>query len=278
MGIKRKNGWELNMETPITGRLVKPRDKGLTMIIDKGLGLNALADLLEIGGEYIDFLKFSFGTSFVYPNQILKEKISMIKDAQIDVYPGGTLFEVSINKNKLIEYLYRARELGFTAIEISNGTIELPSKLRRKAIMKAHSLGYKVLTEVGKKDKNNALSLKEMIYQIKSDISNGAYKVIIEGRESGKGVSIYQGDGSITQEMFQGIINGINGNVDNLIWETPLKSQQAYLISELGPDVNLGNIDVDSVVALEALRRGLRGDTFKFTLNKYEDQSGVKAN
>ena len=276
MGSKNENGWGLEMETPITGRSDKPRDKGLTMIIDKGMGVRELTDLLEIGGKYIDFLKFSFGTSFVYPADILKEKINLIKNANIDVYPGGTLFEVSVSKNKLVEYLYKARELGFTAIEISNGTINLSPSLRRKAIMTAHSLGYKVLTEVGKKDKENGLSLSEMVCQVKTDISNGAYKVIIEGRESGKGVSIYQNDGSITQKMFEGILNGINGNGDKLIWEAPLKSQQTFFINELGPDVNLGNIEVGSVVALEALRKGLRGDTFQFTLDHQpEDQTKV---
>lgn len=279
MGTERKNGWEIEMDTPISGRSEKPRDKGLTMIIDKGMGLRELNDLLEIGGEYIDFLKLSFGTSYVYPRNILQEKIALIRQAKIDVYPGGTLFEVAVSKDSLVEYLYKGKELGFTAIEISNGTINLSSNLRRKAIMNAHSLGYKVLTEVGKKDKSNSLSVSEIVHQVKSDISNGAYKVIIEGRESGKGVSIYENDGSITREMVQGILNGINGNGDKLIWEAPLKSQQTFFINEMGPDINLGNIEVGSVIALEALRRGLRGDTFQHTLEQFgTDQSETENN
>lgn len=261
-----RNGWQVEIKDPIEGRTSKPREKGLTMVIDKGIGIGALKDLLEISGEYLDFLKFAFGSSLVYPHEVLKKKINLVRKYDVEVYPGGTLFEVAVSQNRLNEYLFRAKQLGFTAIEISNGTIELPEKVRKEAIFKANSLGFKVLTEVGKKDRENPLSLTEMKRQISEDKENGAYKIIIEGRESGKGVSIYKDDGSFDKIMMEGILSVIEGEEDILIWEAPLKKQQAILINQFGPNVNLGNIQFNELVALEALRRGLRGDTFRNTL------------
>lgn len=268
MDSSTKNGWQVELEYPIKDRSGKPRANGITMVIDKGIGVRNLRDLLEIAGDYIDFLKFSFGTSLLYPSRILAEKIKLAIEYGLDVYPGGTLFEVFVSQNRLNEYLFRAKQLGFTAIEISNGTLDLSADLRREAINKASSLGFKVLTEVGKKDRHNPLSLTEMRAQIERDMADNVDRIIIEGRESGKGISIYKDDGSIDMSMVEGILMSVEGREDILIWEAPLKKQQVVFIRELGPSVNLGNIQVDEVLALETLRRGLRGDTFFFALDE----------
>jgi phosphosulfolactate synthase len=47
-----------------------------------------------------------------------------------------------------------------------------------------------------------------------------------------------------------------------VIWEAPLKSQQAWFITNFGVNVNLGNIAPREIIPLESLRLGLRGDTF----------------
>ncbi|MFP4015786.1 MAG: phosphosulfolactate synthase [Halanaerobiales bacterium] len=268
MGKGKQSNWNIDLQDPLDGRLDKPRTQGLTMIIDKGLGLNELNDLLEVNNQYIDFIKFSFGTALIYPDEILKRKIEIIKKYQIDVYAGGTLFEVAVTQNSLNDYLFKARQAGFTAIEISNGTIYLSQKLRKEAIFKARSLGFKVLTEVGKKDRNSNLSLEEMKNQIKFDFASGTDYIIIEGRESGRAISIYDESGRIDLDKLKGILVAVEGSEDKLIWEAPLKSQQVFLINELGPNVSLGNIQPGDAMALEALRRGLRGDTFKCTLKK----------
>lgn len=267
MDTNYQNGWPVELVDPIQGRLEKPRANGLTMVLDKGLGTRAFKDLVEIGGDYIDFVKFSFGTSLIYPGNVLKEKIALAREWGLDVYPGGTLFEVAISQNRLNEFLFRAKQIGFTAVEISNGTLNLAAKVRTEAIFKAHALGFRVLTEVGKKDRSHALSLEEMKEQILKDLTDGADKIIIEGRESGRGISIYHEDGSIDLPMVEGILAAVEGNEEIIIWEAPLKKQQVVLIKELGPNVNLGNIAVNEVIALETLRRGLRGDTFIFALS-----------
>jgi len=267
-----KRNWETEIVDPVKGRKDKPRKTGLTMVLDKGLGLNELDDILLMGGEYIDFIKFSFGTSFVCPLEVVKKKIEKIKKWSIKVFPGGTLFEIAVTQNKINEYLFKAKQLGFNAVEISNGSITYDGNLRKEVIGKARDLGFMVLTEVGKKDKAKSLPVKSMVNQLKSDIKNGAGLVIIEARESGKNISIYEEDGSVNTGKFEKLYKGIGNWEENILWEAPLKKQQVFMIKKFGPNVNLGNINAGEVNSLETLRRGLRGDTFKLT-NKDDEET-----
>ncbi|MFI5359899.1 MAG: phosphosulfolactate synthase [Halanaerobiales bacterium] len=256
------------LKFPLEDRREKPRSTGLTMVIDKGMGLASLADFLELNWSYVDFIKFSFGTSLIYPEKVLKEKIGLIKSYNVIPYPGGTLFEIALFQNKMEEYFNWLKELGFSALEISDGTINLPVGLRREAIRKARSAGFLVLTEVGKKDEKESLSLAETGRILEADLQAGVDYIIIEGRESGKGIFIYEIDGSINLELFRGILAMVGERREKIIWEAPLKKQQVFLIRELGNNVSLGNIPPEEVMALEALRKGLRGDTFKLSLRE----------
>lgn len=232
------------------------------MVIDKGMGLHRLEDLIASGSEYIDIIKLTFGTSAFYDQKLLKEKNAMITSAEIDVMPGGTFLEIAIWQKKLEKYLTRAKELGFSAIEISDGTITMDLDIRLKAIIRARDCGFRVITEVGKKDPKEAIPLTQIHHLIREDISNGAEIVIIEAREAGKGVGIFDGEGKIRADEIEGIIEGVE-NLDPIMWEAPLKNQQQDLIIRWGPNVNLGNIPPDEILALEALRQGVRGDTLK---------------
>lgn len=263
-----KNGWGIDIEFPLLNRRSKPRNVGLTMVLDKGLGVRETEELLDTAGNYIDFLKLSFGTSALYSPQVLHKKIDLVKSYGVDIYPGGTFLEVVLLQGKLDQFLKRAWELGFTCIEISDGTINLERTVRRDAIKKAVQLGFKVLTEVGKKDANAAFLPNEMVRQINEDLDNGAYRVIIEGRESGT-VGMYNSQGDPDQYVFETLLEGAP-SPESIIWEAPLKKQQVHLIKSLGNNVNLGNILSADILALEALRNGLRGDTFKDTIHRFQ--------
>lgn len=254
--------WNGVFEMPLAGRASKPRQRGLTMVIDKGLGLRALEDLVEVAGDTIDIIKFTFGTSAFYERSLLRKKNEMINASRILVMPGGTFLEVSVWQGGADGYLQRAKELGFTAIEVSDGTIEIEKATRRDVIKKALDMGFKVITEVGKKDPVEALPISLVHEIIQDDIANGAYKVIIEAREAGKGVGIFDKDGRTKNDEVEQIVAGV-ADTDDLIWEAPLKNQQQDLILRFGPNVNLGNIPPEEVLALEALRQGVRGDTLK---------------
>jgi len=255
--------WQDMLAFPFRGRTGKPRSVGVTMLLDKGLGLGETRDLLGIAGEYIDIIKLGFGTSALYSDGVLQEKVDLVRQHQIDIYPGGTFFEIAVLQDKLSSYLRLAREIGFTAIEVSDGTINLAPRMRWAAIEKAANLGFKVLSEVGKKWVNgDSPDYRELAQQALRDLEAGARWVIVEGREFGYNVTLYNGEGSLKEYALEEMLQHL-GEPDRIIWEAPLKKQQQALVEWFGPNVNLGNIPPREVLALEALRVGLRSDTLR---------------
>jgi phosphosulfolactate synthase len=243
------------------GDIARDRRTGVTMMIDTGLGLATTADLVETAGVYIDHWKFGFGTSALVPSTLLKRKLALLAAHGILAYPGGTLLEAAIVQQHCRVYMNRARELGFGAVEISDGTIELPPQRRRNVIACATAAGLTAITEVGKKDKHAQPTAASLAHEALRDIEWGAAWVIVEARESGKGIGIYDERGEVRADVLEDLTSRMGSHVDRLVWEAPLKAQQAALIRRFGPGVSLGNIAVDNVLALQALRIGLRFET-----------------
>jgi phosphosulfolactate synthase len=263
--------WEQIIDLPLGKRKTKPRETGITMVIDKGLGLRELHDLFEVAGEYLDFLKLGFGTILLYNEKLIKAKIALCQEYQTEIYLGGTLMEIALLQGRYETYLEQAAKLGFKTIEISDGTISLDAQKRAYCIKRAVNMGFTVLTELGKKSPQDALSPQTLWSQGQKDLANGAWKVIIEARESGKGIGIYDKKGEIAVDKLDNFLKNC-GEPNKIIWEAPLKNQQVNLIKRFGPEVNLGNIQPHELLALEALRAGLRADTLplaKTFTNKY---------
>lgn len=262
---KNTGAWSDIICMPISSRIKKPRLNGLTMVMDKGLGLQETVEMLSVTAEFIDYLKLAFGTPALYKTELLQRKIAVVRNHDVHIYPGGTFLEIAVLQNKVDEFLHRAKELGFSAIEVSDGTISMSPELRHSIIKMASSLGFHVLTEVGKKDPENNIRVRDMVNQIQSDLYAGASKVIVEARESGKNIGVFDSKGAILKDRFNEIMSGINDQTE-IIWEAPLKAQQQELILQFGPNVNVGNISPSEILALEALRVGLRSDTLKSLL------------
>ena len=239
----------------------KPRTQGLTMVLDKGLGLETAESLMNISGEYVDYLKFGWGTSIVHEQDIIKSKVEMYNSHDIVPYTGGTLFELAYMKDKLDEFFAEAHNLGFPAIEISDGSTSIAHERKLECIEKAKDDGFTVLSEVGKKDPNldRELTLDERIKQMDDELNAGSSLIIVEAREGGKNIGIFDKSGNAKEDE----IDYILANVDNekILWEAPNKDQQVFFILKLGNAVNLGNVSTDDITSLETLRRGLRGDT-----------------
>lgn len=265
-----EKAWEGAFEKPLQGRSSKPRDAGYTMVIDKGIGLRRTKDLVEMAADYVDNVKFTFGTSAFYDKEVTKEKISIFKDYDIEVMPGGTFLEVAVWQGTYEEYLAQAKELGLTTIEVSDGTIEMDLETRKETVKKAKDAGFNVITEIGKKKPEEKPPVSLMQEEIEQDLENGAFKVIVESRSAGKGVGIYDESGEVKESEIDQILEAEEANFgqDDLLWEAPLKAQQQYLILRFGLNVSLGNVPPSDILALEALRNGLRGDTLK---GAYED-------
>jgi phosphosulfolactate synthase len=244
----------------IPHRPVQPRSSGLTMVMDKGLSLTEAESLCESGEYIIDLIKLGFGTSYITPK--LKEKINLYHRYGFKVYLGGTLFEAYWIRNQQEQYLSVLDKLDITTIEISDGSLNMPHDIKCQTINQ-YSKQFTVLSEVGSKDNEKVIPPYEWIEMMENELQAGAWKVIAEARESGT-VGMYRNSGEVRTGLVAEIIRKVNQY--DIIWETPQKNQQVYFIELLGHNVNLGNIPTNEILALEALRLGLRGDSFHFFL------------
>lgn len=240
----------------IPKRPKQPRDKGLTMVMDKGLSLREAEDMVQGSGHLIDLVKLGFGTSYVTNN--LKEKIQIYQKAGLKVYLGGTLFEAFLVRNMVKEYKKLCQDLGLDTVEISDGSISL-SHPRKCKLITEFSKDFTVLSEVGSKEEGIFISPAKWISMMSKELEAGSWKVIAEARESGT-VGIYRPNGTAHSLLVNKILKNVPKH--DILWEAPIKAQQVWFIKLLGVNVNLGNIATNEVIALECLRLGLRGDTF----------------
>lgn len=271
MIFSEKNKLAECLRLPLGERPSKPRGAGFTMVIDKGMGFSELEDLLETSAPFIDYLKFGFGTAILYPSVLLGRKLQLAKVYGVKTCIGGTLSEIAMVQGKFEELVKRAVDVGFTAVEVSDGTIHLNADVRKNAI-RAVSNMTTVLSEVGKKLEDFPAP-KAVVDQITSDLEAGAELVIVEGRESGEGVGIYGESGAVSEDLLNQIIRLLPKDVlSKIMWEAPKKAQQVELIRRFGREVSLGNIAPIDVLSLESLRLGLRGDTFVWSLSPRETQ------
>jgi len=237
-------------------RTSKPRNSGLTMVMDKGLSLRQAEDLITLNADRIDLLKLGFGTSIITPG--IKDKVKLYKDAGIDVYCGGTLFEAFFIRKSLDDYLKFIDSLGLTCLEVSDGSMVIEEDEKCEIINKL-SKNYKVLSEVGSKEAGILISPSKWTNMMNKELEAGSWKVIAEARESGN-VGIYRPNGSAHTVLIRKILAKVS--LDDILWEAPKKAQQVWFIQQFGANVNLGNIGPWDVIPMEALRLGLRGDTF----------------
>ncbi|MES2828945.1 MAG: phosphosulfolactate synthase [Bacteroidota bacterium] len=234
----------------------KPRDKGITMVMDKGLSLRQVEDFIDVAGAHTDIVKLGWATSFVTPK--LKEKLAIYKAAGIPTYFGGTLFEAFIIRNQFDDYCRVLEQFDMEYVEVSDGSITIEHDLKCEYIRKL-SKHVTVISEVGSKDAAKIFAPYKWIKLMQAEIDAGSWKVIAEAREGGN-VGIYRGSGEVREGLVDEILTQIPE--ETIIWEAPQKEQQVWFIKLLGSNVNLGNIAPAEVIPLETIRLGLRGDTF----------------
>ena len=248
--------------TQIPERTKQPRQNGLTMVMDKGLSLRDAESFISVGAPHTDIVKLGFGTSFVTPN--LRAKIELYQAHNIPVYFGGTLFEAFVIRNQFDDYIAMCKDYKIDVIEVSDGSIEIPHTEKCGYIEKIAKFA-KVFSEVGSKDAAHIIPPYKWIELMSAELSAGASYVIAEAREAGN-VGIYRGSGEVREGLVQEILTKIPS--EKILWEAPQKAQQLYFLELIGCNVNLGNIAPSEIIPLEAMRIGLRGDTFDLYLNK----------
>jgi phosphosulfolactate synthase len=236
-------------------RSAKPREQGITHVLDRGLSVAEVDGLIEVAGEFVDFVKLGWGTALATGN--LEPKLQRYRDHDIPVVLGGTLTELAISQDRvdgLIEFL-RAHEL--THVEVSDGTIALEHDAKL-ALIERLAPDFTVFSEVGSKDDTKIMAPYRWVEQIESELAAGAWMVIAEARETGT-AGIFRADGEVRMGLIDEIAHGVDFH--RLLFEAPLKDQQVWFIERFGSEVNLGNIPPDEVLSLETLRLGLRSDT-----------------
>lgn len=232
------------------------------MVMDKGLSIPEVHQFLSVAGPHVDIVKLGFGTSFVTPN--LKEKIDVYRSYGMPIYFGGTLFEAFLVRNQIEDFIAVCRDFGVSHIEVSDGSITIPHAEKCGYIEKLTKFAT-VLSEVGSKDAAHIIPPYKWIELMRAELNAGASYVIAEAREAGN-VGIYRGSGEVREGLVQEILTQIPE--EKILWEAPQKAQQLYFIELIGCNVNLGNIAPAEVIPLEAMRIGLRGDTFSLFLSK----------
>lgn len=250
--------------TQMPDRHPKPRTSGITMVMDKGLSIQEAKNFMSIAHPHVDVVKLGFGTSYVTPN--LREKIEVYRSYGLPVYFGGTLFEAFLIRGQFQDYVAICKDYGIDHMEVSDGSVTIPHAEKCGYIEKLAKHGV-VFSEVGSKDATHIIPPYKWIELMRAELGAGASYVIAEARESGN-VGIYRGSGEVREGLVQEILTQIPG--EKILWEAPQKAQQLYFLELLGCNVNLGNIAPSEVIALEAMRVGLRGDTFHLYLTNVE--------
>ena len=239
----------------VPARPGKPREVGLTHVMDKGLNLRDIEGMFDVGGEYVDIVKLGWGTSYVTNN--LEKKIALYRHFETPIVCGGTLFEAVYGQGKIDEFKAWLTEHRFSHVEISDGTLEIPRE-RKLELIADFARDFVVLSEVGSKDSDVVFAPYQWVQWIKEEKEAGAWKVITEAREGGS-AGIFRKDGDMRTGLIDEIAHEVS--IDDVIFEAPTKTSQAWFVKHFGPNVNLGNIPPDEVIPLETLRLGLRGDT-----------------
>jgi 2-phosphosulfolactate phosphatase len=232
------------------------------MVLDKGMGVDALKDWVQIAGKHVDIVKLGWGTSGVVPEAVLREKIRILRENEILVCPGGTFLEIAYAQRRVDPFLQAAHELGFSCIEVSDGTVSMPHADKIQLIRQARDGGFTVLSEVGKKFEfeDQRYPLQQRVDDLQEELRAGAQKVILEARESGT-FGIFNTDGEVIPEHFEAMLAA--AGIQQMLFEAPRASQQQWLVTNLGNSVNLGNVAPEDCINLETLRLGLRAGTLK---------------
>jgi phosphosulfolactate synthase len=238
-------------------RSAKPRDRGLTHVLDKGLSTAAVDGLMEVAGDAVDIVKLGWGTALVTGN--LTAKLARYRAHDVPVVLGGTLTEIALRDGRVEGLIAWCKELGIGHVEVSDGTIELSAERKRELVARL-AREFTVFSEVGSKDDERIMAPYRWVQEIEAELEAGAWKVIAEARESGT-AGIFRPDG----EVRMGLIDEIAHAIDHahLIFEAPQRAQQVWFIRRFGSEVNLGNIAPEDVLSLETLRLGLRSDTME---------------
>lgn len=228
----------------------KPRDAGLTIVADRGMAMNRVADLIEGAGEYIDFMKIAIGAYRLQPETLLKRKISALHRAGIRVFFAGDVTETALQQGVSGQFYAMVKKLGAEAVEVSSAQVAMSLGDKCELIRMATGAGLKVVAEAGQKGIEDWTSSQSYVFSmVEAYRKAGAWKVLVQGEGVSEGVSKFKGDF---------VLNLVaRFDAQSFIFQAKDGTTQAWYLNALGNQANL-DIDDHQVIDLELMRRGLR--------------------
>jgi phosphosulfolactate synthase len=239
----------------LPSRPPKPRESGITHVIDPGLSAREAEGLMESVEPFIDLIRLGWGTAYV--SRELRRKLDVYRSYGVPTMLGGTLTELAWLQGRIDGLRAWLDELGIDRVEVSSGVVPMPPE-EKAELIRTLARDRTVYAEVGEKDPRALMAPYRWVALIREALEAGAKQVVCEGRADGS-AGVFRPDGEVRTGLIDEIVHEID--LDSLIFEAPQRHQQIYFIERYGTAVNLGNIDPHDLISLETLRVGLRADT-----------------
>jgi phosphosulfolactate synthase len=263
----------------IPERSHKPRKRGLTLARDLGFGYDEAASWMEVVGEFIDYMKIRHLFVLLMtekPDDLVRRKIKLYRDYNVDVNPGGIVFEMAYLSNSVEKTFDKLAELGFTAVECSENIIPLTLEQKVKYVKMAKKAGLKVMFEVGDKYPEDKFDAKLAASEMKTLINDGGCDLVILERSQ---IEICLGPKADRPQAELLVQLAEEVGLERLVFEAEAQAHQVWLFRTFGPDVNLGpNLDKDIIAKLEPTRRTLsREGGYDYLIDKVAAMQKVPA-
>lgn len=234
----------------LPGREAKPRSEGLTIAADRGMGPNALDDLLRMSGEYIDIAKFAMGVSRLMKAERVRDRIQRYDEAEIPVFFAGEVSELAAMQGVAAAYFQQIRALGGWGVEVSNAQIALGIPEKVGLITAARQAELEVIAECGRKGGVDwAGSLSLVAREVDACLEAGAYRVLIQAEGLNEGVS------EVNARFIEDLVGRFG--LKALVFQAKTSTLISWFVSTFGIRVNL-DVDAPQVLDLESQRRGIR--------------------
>ncbi len=234
----------------IAPRSSKPRETGLTVVADRGMGSARVADLIESAAAHIDYFKLGIGAYRLQTEQLVKRKIALLRAAGIRAFFAGDVTETAFQQGVSRRFYREARRLGADAVEVSSAQVVMSLRDKCELIRMATGEGLKVIAEAGQKGQEDwTRSQSYVLAQVEAYQKAGAWKVLIQGEGISEGVE------AMKETLILNVVARFD--VGDFILQAKDGATQTWYINTFGNEVNL-DVDDHQVIDVELMRRGIR--------------------
>ncbi len=232
-----------------------------TSPFDPGYDPLTLEAHLEQSAHLISILKISMACWIVANESSTRRKIKAATSLGIPTVTGGGPFEIAVCEGQLPAYLDLCADIGVTRIECGQGFTD--SDLNpREIVAMATACGLDVQYELGKKHEGpfTDITLSEWIEQGLRWLDAGALQLVVEARESAKGVGLFDNEGHLRKAFADRFAEAFG--LSTVLFEAPNKPSQFALLDHFGREVHLCNVRIEELLRVEIYRRGLHSDAY----------------